>query len=214
MVAPPMTKSELESLLARIDVWLLVFGIIVVIGVAGESFFGIRHWWNSRKLKVLQDQENAEQAAEIARLHSVTAEALKQAADANRTAEEERLARIKIEEKLAWRRIDAAEHDRIVSALKPHGGAAVEVLKLGDIEAATFADDLIEALRDSGWLVTVNISGYVVPTPYGLQCSVNEALPAGKALAKVLRTLPTAQIHPLSGSPPVAKIVVGLRPPP
>jgi hypothetical protein len=209
-----MDKSELEALLARIDVWLLVFGIIVVVGVAGESFFGIRHWWNSRKLKVLQDKENADQAAEISRLRTAAAEALRQAADANRMAEQERLARIKIEETLAWRRISPGEYKALVSALRPHAGASVQVLKLGDMEAATFADDLIKTLRDSGWLVNVESAEYVVPIPYGLQCSIDGTIPAGRALAEVLKALPTAQIRSVSGSPPVARIVVGLRPPP
>ena len=209
-----MDKSQLETLLARIDVWLLIFGIIVVIGVAGESFFGARHWWNSRKLKILQDKENAEQVAEISRLANATAEALKQAADANRIAEQERLARIKIEERLAWRRITPKEHDSLILMLKPHAGATVELLKLGDIEAGIFADDLIKTLRDSGWLVTVNFAGVMAPPPYGLQCSVNESLPAGEALANALKSLPTAQIRSVSGGPPIAKILVGLGPPP
>lgn len=36
-----MGKEELEALLGRIDLGLLVFGIIVVVGVAGE--FGFRN---------------------------------------------------------------------------------------------------------------------------------------------------------------------------
>jgi hypothetical protein len=92
-----MDKSELETLLSKIDIWLLVFGVIVVIGVAGESFFGIRHWWNSRKLQSLQQLENDTQRAEIVRLSKETADANVRASEANQKAEEEKLARIKLE---------------------------------------------------------------------------------------------------------------------
>lgn len=74
-----MGKSELEVFLARIDVWLLIFGVIVVLGVAGESVFGIIHWWNSRKLQEVQRAESLHQEERIALL-------TKEAADANRRA--------------------------------------------------------------------------------------------------------------------------------
>jgi hypothetical protein len=56
-----MDKAQLDTLLGRIDVWLLIFGVVVVVGVAGESFFGIRHWWNSRKLQAIQRAEDLNQ---------------------------------------------------------------------------------------------------------------------------------------------------------
>jgi hypothetical protein len=62
-------KAQIEALLARIDVWLLVFGIVVVVGVAGESFFGIRHWWNSRKLQIMQRVEDQQHEGAIAGLN-------------------------------------------------------------------------------------------------------------------------------------------------
>jgi hypothetical protein len=65
IVRSSVDKTELEALLARIDIWLLVFGIVVVVGVAGESFFGIRHWWNSRKLQAVQEKENLALQKEI-----------------------------------------------------------------------------------------------------------------------------------------------------
>ena len=81
-----MDKAEIEALLARIDVWLLVFGIIVVVGVAGESFFGIRHWWNSRKLQTIQRAEERTHEEEIARLNKEAGEARKTAGEAHERA--------------------------------------------------------------------------------------------------------------------------------
>src|SRR2546426_8038734 len=81
-----MDKTELEALLARIDIWLLVFGIVVVVGVAGESFFGIRHWWNSRKLQALQNAESLAQQGEIERLKKESGSTLERAANAEKQA--------------------------------------------------------------------------------------------------------------------------------
>src|SRR2546426_7740477 len=63
-----MSMEGLEALLARTDVWLLIFGVFVAVGVAGESFFGIRHWWNSRLLRKLSDAEAKAKDKEIASL--------------------------------------------------------------------------------------------------------------------------------------------------
>jgi hypothetical protein len=49
-------KDALDGVLSKIDVWLLVFGIFVAVGVAGESLFGIRAWWNNRKLHAVRGQ--------------------------------------------------------------------------------------------------------------------------------------------------------------
>lgn len=74
-----MGKAELEVFLARIDMWLLIFGVVVVVGVAGESVFGIIHWRNSRKLQEVQRAESLQQEERIALL-------TKEAAEANRRA--------------------------------------------------------------------------------------------------------------------------------
>ena len=82
MGTAPISKEALGALLARIDVWLLVFGIIVVIGVAGESLFGIRYWWNSRKLQALQRAEDLARQVEMARLNREAGDARKDAGSA------------------------------------------------------------------------------------------------------------------------------------
>ena len=190
-------------------------------GVAGESFFGIRHWWNSRKLQSVQDAESAAQRAEIAK-------ALDQAAAANERSskleleasqQRERAAKaerdlLELQQRLAWRRISPTEYSEFVAALKPFAGSAVEVTKLGEAEAGQFADGLLKMLTDSKWNVSLNMIGYVSPPPYGLQCVVNETTPAGKALASILKSLPTAIVKSNPKLPIVATILVGLRPPP
>jgi hypothetical protein len=191
-------KAELEAVLSRIDVWLLVFGIIVVIGVAGESFFGIRHWWNSRKLQALEHGVDQERQAEIAGLIT--------------QAEEERVARLKIEERLAPRRISPEEHQRLVAALSPYRGSSVQMTKLGDLEAGRFADDISLVFHESGWNVTLNYAGIVAPPVYNLRCVVNESA-SGKALGAALKNLPSAEVQYSPDLPVSGRIFVGLKPP-
>ncbi len=173
-----MDKTELEAVLARIDIWLLVFGIIVVVGVAGESFFGMRHWWNSRKLQALQQAENDEQRAEIARLTKAAGEAMERAANAeretaelNRKAEQERLARIKIEEKLAPRLVSAEQAVKLKAALVPMNGKSLVLNVItGNPENEAFGESLAVALRECGLTVEVR-PGFIfssAPLPHGL----------------------------------------------
>ena len=48
-----VTKDALVQLIGHLEVWALIFGAIVVVGVAGETVFGVRIWWNNRKLHKL-----------------------------------------------------------------------------------------------------------------------------------------------------------------
>src|ERR1700720_3658969 len=72
-------REALETTLGSIEFWALIFGVIVVIGVAGESVFGVRAWWNNRKLQAVQQDIEHWREAETARLN-------KEAADARITA--------------------------------------------------------------------------------------------------------------------------------
>jgi hypothetical protein len=78
-------KSDLEGLLSTIDIWLLVFGIFVVIGVAGESIFGITAWLTHRRLNPVLTAIADEQRAETQR---ETAQANERAGKANERAAE------------------------------------------------------------------------------------------------------------------------------
>ncbi|PYT03251.1 MAG: hypothetical protein DMF60_18995 [Acidobacteria bacterium] len=63
-------RDALDSVIARIDVWLLFFGILVVIGVAGESIFGFWSWRKNRNLHEVQLAIDQFRQAEIARLQN------------------------------------------------------------------------------------------------------------------------------------------------
>jgi hypothetical protein len=53
-----MTRVELESALSTLDIWLIVFGLFVAIGVVGESVVGSLHWRKGNDLQAAQTTEN------------------------------------------------------------------------------------------------------------------------------------------------------------
>src|SRR5260370_15114283 len=135
------TKEELEALLRTLDVWVIVFGVFVAIGVAGESIVGFIHFRKSSQLQRLQTSENLSQQAEIERLRnesasirSDTAKAMeraahaeKQAAELNKQTEDERIARLKIEERIAPRQFDAKRLSSVISKLSAFKGYRADI---------------------------------------------------------------------------------------
>jgi hypothetical protein len=113
-----MDKSSLEALIRWLEIWSAVFGVIVVIGVAGESYFGIRLLWNNWKLQRIQAGENAQLLVDVATANARAEEAKRAAAEANEKAERERLERLKIEKKLAPRAFNSYQRETMLKQLK------------------------------------------------------------------------------------------------
>ena len=139
-----MDKAQLHTLLARIDVWLLIFGVIVVVGVAGESFFGIRHWWNSRKLQAIQDAEERQREETIASLNQEAARLRKEADE--------------LEAQIAPRRLDLEQQVKIAENCKGFknlfAGKRIKVVSYSlDTESFVLAQQVVGALRASGMTV-------------------------------------------------------------
>lgn len=157
-------KAALDGAISRIDVWLLVFGILVVVGVAGESVFGIRAWWNNRKLHSVQQSIDEMRRGETVKLESDVASARARQAEA--------------ELKLA--EIDAARQPRnlpvdcFLSALKDKPTGTVTVLyQPENSEAYLFSLEIRGNLRRAGWNVPESpspipsnfVPGYIRGTP-------------------------------------------------
>jgi uncharacterized protein YdbL (DUF1318 family) len=53
-----MGRAELERSLSTLDIWLIIFGVFVAIGVVGESLAGFLHWRRSGQLQAVQTSEN------------------------------------------------------------------------------------------------------------------------------------------------------------
>jgi hypothetical protein len=64
-----MTKEELEAFLRTLDIWVIVFGVLVAIGVTGEAVVGFLYFRKGNQLHKLEVAENLAQQGEIARLN-------------------------------------------------------------------------------------------------------------------------------------------------
>jgi len=219
----------------RLEDWntVLQFASAILLGLtfavgAGAIFTGYLIGKRQEVRIAATEQGTAEANKKAAEAGEGTAKALAQVAAANERAtklefeaaqQRERAAKaehdlLDLQQRLASRRIAPKEHAALVSALKPHRGAVVEVTKLGDLEAGQFAHDILSVLAEAGWNVQTNFVGTYSPPRYGLICRINDSTPAGKALVAALKSLPTVALEANSHLPINASIFVGLRPPP
>jgi hypothetical protein len=144
---------------------VIVFGVFVAIGVAGESIVGFVHFRKSSQLYRLQTAENLAQQAQIERLRSESASirsdtaramervahAEQQAAESNKIAEGERLARAKIEERLAHRRVSPDQVKILRTELRSLQGHKITVVTVAlQPEIFEYAKQLTDALREAG----------------------------------------------------------------
>ena len=120
--------------------WLKMFEMLVIVGVAGELMADGGIFLFSKRLQTLADQE--------------IAGAYERAAKANENAESEKLARIKLEEAYAPRRILAPQVTALTPRLKAFSGETATVwFHAGDREGQVFASDLWRVLKAAGWNV-------------------------------------------------------------
>lgn len=78
----------------------------------------------------------------------------RRAVEANLKAEEERLARVKLEERVAWRRLTRDQQSEIGSRLGRFSGQLAAVwYNAGDHEGGVFASDIAAALHLANWNV-------------------------------------------------------------
>jgi hypothetical protein len=109
------TGSEvLEIRIARLELWALIFGVIVVLGVAGQSFFGVWIWWNNRKLTDVQKVENTRLVADIAQANARAEEAKRAAAEAELELE-------RLKKRVAPRHIDRDAFFKALDNNPPEG---------------------------------------------------------------------------------------------
>jgi hypothetical protein len=141
-----MDRTELEAVLSTLDGWLVVAGIVVAVGVVATLLLGYIRFQRSDQLARILAEENLSrtQAIESAR---------RDADEANRVAESERLARIKIEERLADRRLTLEQQASIVQKLEPLGQKDVELIVMGSPEPMQIGDAIFDVLERAGWRV-------------------------------------------------------------
>jgi hypothetical protein len=130
---------------------------------------------NSRKLQAIQQREELDKEGEIQRLKTQAEDAKKiaesfkseiasaneraasaqeQAAKFNEIAERERLARLKLEEKLSPRTFTLGQEQSVIETLRLFAGTNVDLIKIGDsAEITTFTGKIASILTSAGWHV-------------------------------------------------------------
>jgi hypothetical protein len=171
--------DEREAIIAfvdSLDKWAILCGILVALGVVGESIVGYLHWTKGNRLHVLEEAErlNQQKAVEAARADAAkaaaevadatrgieeakrgAAEANARAAEANQKAEEERLARVKIEERLAPRTLTAADVAALERSVAPFAGTEISLQVANGDEPTKLANSIIRALEAAHWKMSV-----------------------------------------------------------
>ena len=143
------TQKPMES--AAFWTGVLAVGFTALAAVAG-SF----SWWFLHKLAVRKDaelvqfQQSSNQA--IAEAHAESATANARAAEANKIAEQERVERLKLEERLAFRSIDANARAKISAALKVFAPQPYDMIWYpDDKESYSLSNEIFNILNDAGW---------------------------------------------------------------
>ena len=149
--------------------WLLAFGLLgaglVAIGVAGEF---------SVHMKAGRVETETRDATEklVSIAEERAADAIKEAAQLRKDAEDERMARVKIEQSVAWRTFSDEQQTAFASSLKAFAGPTANCGFMGgDMEAFSFSADIAAALRRAKWKVIPPSPQYAhIQNGYYAQC--------------------------------------------
>jgi len=142
-----MDKTALETALARLDIWLQIFGAMVAIGIVGEVGVGLRHWVLNRQLQTIQHIEDQAHEQNIAEANVRAAKAQEEAAKAN----------LELEKIKAPRTISPQEQTEIITALKPFSGTPYELLVGTDSESTNFMKIIQSILNHAGWVQVATV---------------------------------------------------------
>ena len=164
-----MDKPELEALLNTLGTWTAVFTFLVVLGVGGEFVVHILYSRASKRLLTIEHLEDVKLRAEISQSAAVATEANARAEEANKIAEQEKLARLKIEQRLAPRRITGEQKKKLLELIHVTGKPRIEIGSTGSPEADDFAEDIAKALTDCGLDVRLLKSTLIFPLPRPLR---------------------------------------------
>jgi hypothetical protein len=151
-----VTKEALEALISRLEIRAVIFGVIVGIGVAGEAVYGFRIWWNNRKLRRLQDEENLALQLKVSEFQQKAESFRLDIARANERAAEAQLA---LEKFKAWRTINADDQKQMVKSLRAFKGTPFSLSTAGQPEPISLVQLVRSILRQAEWTQ--------LPAPWG-----------------------------------------------
>ncbi|MGJ4954947.1 hypothetical protein ACQR1H_04850 [Bradyrhizobium sp. HKCCYLRH2015] len=178
------------------DFWLIISVIFAALAAAAVGIATTGSIVSHKR-----EAESAEKALEVFKLNTEkrVSDSNARAAEAISTAELERLERVKLEAKLAPRRLSSQQRDAIVSVLVnvPSPPTIAVVSRLLDAEGNDFADDIFDALVKAGWHAerfrnwTMGDKGLFVATFEGTTISSHDPTIEG-----ITRALASAALDP------------------
>jgi hypothetical protein len=146
-----------------------------------------------------RDAETAKERASNADERAAVNE--KEAARLSKAAEDERLARIKIEERVAWRRLTKDQQSEIGLRLKPFSGQVALVQYDGnDIEEYEFGLDIASALQLAQWRISEPLGMLMMregPVSLGTNPPIETGVMIKSTGDKIARNASDALLHEL-----------------
>ncbi|MDT8836521.1 hypothetical protein ParKJ_03765 [Paraburkholderia fungorum] len=138
-----LSQEMADSVFGLSNIVLTIGAALVLLGTAGAFWSG-----------GIRDRYSDER---ITSNEAKTAQAVAQAAQANQRAEEEKLARVKIEERLAPRSLTGAQETNLQNQLSKFAGTSLDILIYGggSEDALPFAGMIATTLNAAGWKVRV-----------------------------------------------------------
>src|ERR1700730_2055112 len=141
------------------------------------------------------------------------------AAEASKEAEEERIARVKIEARMAARRVTGEQKKQLVAVLQVTGRPGIAVISsFGFPETDDFAEDIAKALLDCGFSVQLTKGAvliFPVPRPFSISFGINRKHDADSIDAAMIKA-GIANKHidflPLASEPDALRFWVGPKP--
>jgi hypothetical protein len=140
-------------------------------------------------------------------VRSEAAEANARAAEANVKAEAERLARIKIEERLADRKLTPAQMKELTEKLGRFSGQKLNIVAVSnDPEIVRITNALITAVREANWIFETGVGGSGGRAVYGILIEVDRdadeiTRAAAQALAVALTDQNLVTVGPMPSDP-------------
>jgi outer membrane murein-binding lipoprotein Lpp len=144
----------------------VLFGILVLGGVVGEYIFGKKLSQVSEQLQQIADTDVAQSNKDAAQARRDAETAKEQSAQLRKEAEDEKLARLRIEARLAPRRVSSEQRRQLCSAIHVKGRYTLEIQSsFGTTEADDFGEDIAKAAEGCGLAVTFAKSVLIYPVP-------------------------------------------------
>jgi hypothetical protein len=160
-------KSTIDALGQSVSLWnklmiwsFSVAALFTVLGVAATKMVVFKTEEQSGKQDLMNAAKDRQLALDLRDKDVQIEGARRLAADANKATEDERMSRVELEEKVAWRSLGEHQKNAMTSALEKFSGQLAEGGFLSsDTEAFAFSAEIATVLRASQWRV-------IPPNPY------------------------------------------------